>query len=301
MRIYANKATLFAVPFDTDKLETPGTAEPILDEVAYDEYIGASQWDVSAAPSGHGTLLYRRSSGGPPEMATLQWVDSTGRNEPLAAKPGAYLSVNLSPDGKRAVLMVGEAATADLWVSDLQRDAMTRLTFGGVKGGEADVVFPFPDVSPAGGAAYQKHGPQRDSVEQLLSSTFVFLSVTPFSRLNSGNAWPGAKRACAIIDFMDSSSAQAYETSARVAACDADMDLAHPNRDKMVEVMIAVLAAPAPVSKLACRGCRRLATDGGCRQAPAGNFGGTRGVRFCRHAALFWIDARQVVYFGIRG
>jgi serine/threonine-protein kinase len=129
--IYANQATLFAVPFDPDKLETRGTAEPILDEVAYEKYTGASHWDVSPAPSGHGTVVYRKSSGGPPEMATLQWVDATGGNEPLAAEPGAYLSVNLSPDGKRAALMVGEAATADLWVYDLQRDAMTRLTFGG--------------------------------------------------------------------------------------------------------------------------------------------------------------------------
>ena len=36
------------------------------------------------------------------------------------------------------------------------------------KGGEADVVFLFPDLSPAGDAAYQKHGPQRDSVIRLL-------------------------------------------------------------------------------------------------------------------------------------
>ena len=140
--IYANKATLFAVPFDPDKLETRGTAEPILDEVAYDKYTGASQWDVSPSPSGHGTVLYRSSIGGPPEMATLQWVDSAGRKEPLAAKPGAYLDVNLSPDGKRAALMVGEAATADLWVYDLQRDAMTRLTFGGSNR--------FPSWSPDG-------------------------------------------------------------------------------------------------------------------------------------------------------
>ena len=40
-------------------------------------------------------------------------------------------------------------------------------TIHSVKGGEADVVFLFPDVSPAGDAAYQKHGPQRDSVIRL--------------------------------------------------------------------------------------------------------------------------------------
>jgi len=140
--IYANQANLYAVPFDPDQFETRGTAEPILDEVAYYKYTGSSQWDVSPAPSGHGTVVYRRSSVGLPEMATLQWVDSTGRSEALAAKPGAYLSVNLSPDGKRVALMVGEAPTADLWVYDFERDAMTRLTFGGSNR--------FPSWSPDG-------------------------------------------------------------------------------------------------------------------------------------------------------
>ena len=50
---------------------------------------------------------------------------------------------------------------------------------------------------------------------------------------------------------MDSTSIQAYETSARVAAYDADMDLMHPNRQNMVEVMMAVLAASAPAPRLA--------------------------------------------------
>ena len=40
-------------------------------------------------------------------------------------------------------------------------------TIHSVKGGEADVVFLFPDLSPAGDAAYQKHGPDRDSVIRL--------------------------------------------------------------------------------------------------------------------------------------
>ena len=32
--VYINKATLFAIPFDLDKLETRGTAVPVLDDVA---------------------------------------------------------------------------------------------------------------------------------------------------------------------------------------------------------------------------------------------------------------------------
>jgi ubiquinone/menaquinone biosynthesis C-methylase UbiE len=49
---------------------------------------------------------------------------------------------------------------------------------------------------------------------------------------------------------MDSSSLEAYETPARVAAYDADMNLMHPNRHKMVEVMMAALAASTPDPQL---------------------------------------------------
>src|SRR5450756_291059 len=41
-------------------------------------------------------------------------------------------------------------------------------TIHSVKGGEADVVFLFPDLSKAGDAAYLRHGPERDSVIRLL-------------------------------------------------------------------------------------------------------------------------------------
>ena len=40
-------------------------------------------------------------------------------------------------------------------------------TIHSVKGGQADVVFLFPDLSPAGDAAYQRQGAQRDSVIRL--------------------------------------------------------------------------------------------------------------------------------------
>jgi DNA helicase-2/ATP-dependent DNA helicase PcrA len=40
-------------------------------------------------------------------------------------------------------------------------------TIHSVKGGQADIVFLFPDLSAAGDAAYQRHGTQRDSVIRL--------------------------------------------------------------------------------------------------------------------------------------
>jgi len=142
--VYVNKATMFAVPFDLEKLETRGTAVPVLDDVAYPPSIGIGDFHFSPAPSGHGTLIYRRSSGGAASgMMTLQWLDSNGKKEPLQAKPGVYQSLSLSPDGKRIALTVTEGGNEDVWVYDPQRDAMTRLSFGGA-------VYESPIWSPDG-------------------------------------------------------------------------------------------------------------------------------------------------------
>ena len=125
--VYLNRTTLFAVPFDLDELETRGTAVPVLDEVAFAPLSFTGQFNYSRA----GTLVYRRARVGSSAMMTLQWVDPTGKKEPLLAKPGVYGNPNLSPDGKRVALAVTDGGSADIWVYDPHRDAMTRLTFGG--------------------------------------------------------------------------------------------------------------------------------------------------------------------------
>jgi serine/threonine-protein kinase len=126
--LYLNKATLFAIPFDLETLETRGTAVPVLDDVAYSPITGAGQLAVSRT----GTLIYRRATGRPAAAATLQWLDAAGKKEPLGVKPGAYRTPRLSPDGKRiALVAISEGANQDIWVYDPQRDASTPLTFGG--------------------------------------------------------------------------------------------------------------------------------------------------------------------------
>ncbi|MBZ5631783.1 MAG: protein kinase [Acidobacteriia bacterium] len=125
--VYTTKGTLFAILFDPERLETHGTAVPILDDVAYNPAVGAAQFDVA----GNGTLVYRRSSAASSGMMSLQWLDATGNKEPLRAKPGAYTNPRLSSDGKRVAMLIIEGSNQDIWVYDQQRDAMTRLTSGG--------------------------------------------------------------------------------------------------------------------------------------------------------------------------
>jgi Tol biopolymer transport system component/predicted Ser/Thr protein kinase len=127
--LYTNRKTLFAIPFDVDRLETRGTAIPILDDVTYFPQTGGVDVDVSRT----GSLVYRRGGvGGGAPLQTIQWVDGAGKKEPLLAKPGAYEAIRLSSDGTRLAFVVAEVVqNRDVWVYDPQRDAMSRLTFGG--------------------------------------------------------------------------------------------------------------------------------------------------------------------------
>jgi serine/threonine-protein kinase len=121
--VYINKGTLFAVPFDPDKLEVRGTPSPVLEEVAYSTINGSAQFDFSR----NGTLLYRGGGAAGGNLVTVQWLDAAGKTQSLLAKPGAWERPRVSPDGQRLALDDG----SDIWLYEARRDTMTRLTFGG--------------------------------------------------------------------------------------------------------------------------------------------------------------------------
>ncbi len=120
--VYIDKGTLFALPFDSDRLELRGAPTPVLEEIAYSTAWGSAQIDVSQS----GTLVYRASRTGE-GLVTVQWLDGTGNTRPLLPVPGSYLSPTLSPDGSRLAM----TSAGDIWVYELGRGSMTRLTFGG--------------------------------------------------------------------------------------------------------------------------------------------------------------------------
>jgi DNA-binding winged helix-turn-helix (wHTH) protein/Tol biopolymer transport system component len=120
--VYVNKGTLFAVPFDPERLEVHGTPTPVLEEVAYDSAFGSALIDFSRT----GMLVYQ-SSKGAGGLVTVQWLDQSGNTRPLLPVPGNYLSPTLSPDASRLAL----TSAGDIWVYELGRGSMMRLTFGG--------------------------------------------------------------------------------------------------------------------------------------------------------------------------
>ena len=119
--LYMQGSTLMAVPFDAQRLETKGAAVPVVEGVM--QYLGgAGQYSVSTT----GTLAYISGTAGAIQR-TLVWVSRNGVEQVLPAPPRAYGIPRLSPDGRRVAVEVED----QIWMYDLARDTLSRLTFEG--------------------------------------------------------------------------------------------------------------------------------------------------------------------------
>jgi len=122
--VYAAAGTLRAVAFDMERVETRGTPVPVLPRLVTTP-AGSADFGVAS----DGTLVYVDApSFNVAGARTLVWVDRNGVEVPIPAPPRVYAQPRLSPDGSRAVVFIPEQ-DADLWVLDLERAALTRLTF----------------------------------------------------------------------------------------------------------------------------------------------------------------------------
>ena len=126
--IYSRGGTLLAVPFDVDRLEIRGPSAPVQDKVAGIASSGAVFFDASD----EGTLIY--VPGTPrAQMSEIAWLDRQGKVEPLPLPAGEYQYVDLSPDDRYLALSIGPGRGRgdDVWIYDIARDTLTRLTFNG--------------------------------------------------------------------------------------------------------------------------------------------------------------------------
>jgi serine/threonine-protein kinase len=122
--VFIHEGTLFAAPFDPDRLELTDQPVPTLESVIANPGNGGAQFAFSS----DGTLVYQRGEDlglGLP----IQWMDQEGKLRPLHAAPGAYRNLRFSPDGRRLALDIVEGTNRDVWVYESGRDSLSRLTF----------------------------------------------------------------------------------------------------------------------------------------------------------------------------
>jgi len=78
--------------------------------------------------SGEGTLAYLPgpSSGG---ASSIAWLDRQGKTEVLQIMATDAFNLRFSPDGRRLAMDIGDGGQRDVWVYELERDTLARLTF----------------------------------------------------------------------------------------------------------------------------------------------------------------------------
>jgi serine/threonine-protein kinase len=119
--LYVHDSTLFAAPFDVNRLETTGRPIPVIEGISASVGTGAAQFAISRV----GTLIYVP---GQRVLDVISWLDRAGRTTPLRAAPGIWSNPTFSPDGQRLAMQISNGTLWDIWQYEWTRDTATRLT-----------------------------------------------------------------------------------------------------------------------------------------------------------------------------
>ncbi|MHC4495157.1 MAG: protein kinase domain-containing protein, partial [Planctomycetota bacterium] len=119
--VYAGLDSLLAIPFDLKHRRLTGSEVKVIEGVSTGT---SAQFGLSA----NGTLVYA-SEGIEISKSILVWVDLQGKKERLSLAPDTYAGPRLSPDGRQlAVIKVPTSATSDIFVGQLARPTLTKIT-----------------------------------------------------------------------------------------------------------------------------------------------------------------------------
>lgn len=129
--LFAQGDKLLAQGFDPAKGELKGETQVVASGVFNDP----NNWHMDVSAAEDGLLIYGSGAIGTEQLV---WLDRSGKNVGLAADNLARTAARLSPQGDRAVLQIESGSgTADMFVLDLARGVLTRLTFGPVSNSSA--------------------------------------------------------------------------------------------------------------------------------------------------------------------
>jgi serine/threonine-protein kinase len=133
--VYLNKGVLFGIRFNFARLETEGEVAPKLDDVKGNTATAGGQFDFSNS----GTFVYLPGAT-KNDGWVIDWIDRTGKIQPLVATRASYTGVAISPNGKFLALNPFGGDGRYVAIYDPARDTMTRITTQ-----EATGVFWAPD------------------------------------------------------------------------------------------------------------------------------------------------------------
>jgi DNA-binding winged helix-turn-helix (wHTH) protein/Tol biopolymer transport system component len=188
--VFARGESLLADPFDPQTLDLLGPAVPVLDGVAIDDATGAAQFAL--AFGGHVAAV---RSAHPDTTAAYRWLhldsgtSATSANaspivtSPIVTSPivtipfpaSGIRGSATSPDASRLAIALGDGHRTDLWLHDLARGGVQRLTNDGQN---VDPIW-----SPDGHRVV--YASRRDGPFNLFVKTIDEAAISPAQMLSS--------------------------------------------------------------------------------------------------------------------
>jgi len=127
--VYVHGGTLMAVPFDLKSLSVTGTPVQVLHGVMANPDDGFSNMAVSTS----GNLVYINGPERTDRAASthLVWVSRDGKESPASPTVRGYEDMSIAPDRKKAAFTIPADPVWNIWILDLERGNLNRLTFAG--------------------------------------------------------------------------------------------------------------------------------------------------------------------------
>ena len=122
--LYVKGGTIYAAPFDLDRLEVTGPSVAAVPEVVADATTGGAQFSASQT----GTLVYLQGQTFF-RTAPMAWMDRGGTTVRMGLPPSNWANPRVSPDGKQLAYDVHDGKQSDVWVLELATGKGSRLTF----------------------------------------------------------------------------------------------------------------------------------------------------------------------------
>ena len=120
---------LGAIPFDLGRLAVVGPAVTVASDVRIDPALGGGQFALARGGAEMPLVYLPGGAQGSARAVCRAGRGGDVRCLPLPARP--FRNLALSPDGSRLALTVREVDRSEVWVSDVARGNLSRLTFEG--------------------------------------------------------------------------------------------------------------------------------------------------------------------------
>ncbi len=125
--LFSRSGVLYVVPFNANNLEITGQPLPAVEGVYSELTTGITNYMVSD----NGTLAYIPGAV-EGESRKIIKIGMNGETTILDSVGHAYLEPQLSPDNKKIAVVIRNGEDFDIWIFDIQRKTLSRLTFGGL-------------------------------------------------------------------------------------------------------------------------------------------------------------------------